>query len=316
MRENEIRPQNLMNKGESAKKADIKRMQSKKSEFVKVACPACGSNKRQHKYTKWGFNFDECLVCQTFYTNPRPTPKILEWFYAYSPNYDYWNKYIFPASEQSRRKQLFVPRVDRLLEVCRKYKVKTGSLLEVGAAHGIFCEELKSRKVFKRVVAVEPSKSLAETCRNKGIEVVNLPIEKYKGRGFDVVVHFETMEHLFSPKNFLTACHKALNKDGLLAFTVPNGMGFDVVVQGTASHTIDHEHLNYLNPFSVEVLLKRCGFIPVDISTPGKLDVELVKKSGKAKGFIKQLLTQDFQEFISTHKLSGHMLVVAKKMEK
>ena len=46
---------------------------------------------------------------------------------------------------------------------------------------------------FKRVVGIEPTPDLAQTCRKKGIEVIESPIEKINfetDQLFDVVVNF------------------------------------------------------------------------------------------------------------------------------
>ena len=45
------------------------------------------------------------------------------------------------------------------------------------------------------------------------------------------------------------------------------------------SITFDYEHLNYFNPKSIEILLNNCGFEILIVETPGKLDVDLVKKA-------------------------------------
>ena len=60
---------------------------------------------KRKKYTKLGLTYVNCRVCHIFYVNPRPTEKILEWFYESSENYKYWNEVIFPASDNTRRKQ-------------------------------------------------------------------------------------------------------------------------------------------------------------------------------------------------------------------
>jgi 2-polyprenyl-3-methyl-5-hydroxy-6-metoxy-1,4-benzoquinol methylase len=326
--ENEIRPDILRSGMLKAMMADIKRLNSKKGEFVSAACPACGSKKYSKKFQKYGMNFVECALCETFFTNPRPTSEILSWFYKDSENYNYWNKYIFPSSERIRRKKIVVPRVDKILNLCRKLKVKTGSILEVGAGHGTFCHEMMSRKAFKEIIAIEPVSSQAKTCESRGARTIGSTIEKIKfskKKIFDVVVNFEVMEHLFSPRKFILDCRNFLKKGGLFVFTLPNGKGFDISILGKISDSIDHEHLNYFNPKSIKILLNKCGFDVVDVSTPGKLDAELVRKrilSGELNVdvFLKQILIDnweqtgtDFQKFISEHNLSSHMMVVAKK---
>lgn len=328
--ENDIRPKNLDEGQKIADLTDVGRLLIHRKDFVKTNCPACDSDEYKWKFSKYGLEFTECADCRTFFTNPRPTPGVLEEFYRNSVNYAFWNKHMFPASEQARRKKIFVPRVDSVLQFCRHFDVIPESILEVGAGYGTFCEEMLSRNVFKRVVGVEPTPDLAATCRKKGIETIESPIEKVKFSDdelFDVVVNFEVIEHLFSPKDFILQCKKSLKPKGLFILTCPNGEGFDFKVLGSQCNSVDHEHLNYFNPESLKLLFENCGFTVLESITPGKLDAELVRNKilqGEfdisSQPFLKQVLIekweqlgQQFQDFLSRAGLSSSMWIVAQK---
>lgn len=326
--EQQIRPAELLKNQKVVLLADIGRLLTKSKDFVSVLCPACNSDKSFPKFEKFGLNYEECSVCRTIYINPRPSPDILQWFYRDSENYAYWNKHIFPASEQARRDNIMVPRVEKILTFCDKYNVAKNSILEIGAGFGTFCEVMQSRKGFKRIVGVEPTPDLAQTCREKGIEVIEKPIEKVSFENeqlFDVVVNFEVIEHLFSPRDFVLQCKRALKKNGLFFVSCPNGLGFDIITLQTLSKAVDHEHLNYFNPESLKLLLTDVGFEVLETLTPGKLDAELVRNevlSGNYdvtdQPFLKKVLIDDwdslgsaFQRFLADNLLSSHMLLVA-----
>lgn len=330
MTESDIRPQQLMAGQRIAALTDVGRMLSRCSEFVDVACPACGHNEPQPKYIKNGMGYVACTQCQTMYVNPRPPSAVLDWFYKESPNYAYWNKHIFPASEPARRTHIFVPRVDRLLDICHRHGVQTQALLEVGAGFGTFCAELMSRQVFERVVGVEPTPDLARTCRERGIETIEKPVEHIaveQGGEFDVVASFEVIEHLFSPVDFIRHMARLLRPGGLMMLTCPNGQGFDIETLGPLSTSVDHEHLNYFNPTSLAGLLARCGLDVLESSTPGKLDAELVRNKVLEgaftlddQPFLKKMLLdgwaqhgQAFQEFLVARGLSSNLWIVARK---
>lgn len=326
--EQEIRPAQLMAKQRIAAVTDVGRMLSRYEEFVHVDCPACGAKDPSPKFEKNCIKYVECQACQTFYVNPRPSPAVLEWFYKDSPNYAYWNEVIFPASENVRREKIFKPRVNRLLELCAKYSVRTDALLEVGAGFGTFCAELNNRKSFARVVAVEPTPDLAKTCRIRGIEVLESPIEKVTTDAvFDVVASFEVIEHLFAPKDFIGHMARLLKPGGLLILTCPNGHGFDIQTLGIESTSVDHEHLNYFNPKSLATLIGECGLEVLESFTPGELDADLVRNKVLAgdfdlssQPFLQRVLVdeasqllQPFQSFLTSHGLSSNMWIVAKK---
>lgn len=330
IRENDIRPENLMNNQKIMATIDIGRMISKRDKFVEILCPACNSKESEKNISKYNLDYTYCKFCNTLYMNPRPPPEVLKWFYKDSPNYEYWNNFIFPASEEKRREKIFVPRVDRLLDLCEKYGVQKNSLLEVGCAFGTFCLELRSRNVFDKIIGVEPTPDLAKTAREKGIEVIEEMIENVnipENQLFDVVVNFEVIEHLFSPHEFIMHCKKLLKEGGLFMLTCPNGEGFDFVTLGEKCNSLDHEHLNYFNTYSLPLLLERCGFEVLDVLTPGKLDAELVRKKILSKEFdvstqpfLKQILIdkwessgENFQKFLFDSKLSSSMWIVARK---
>lgn len=329
--EQQIRPIKLTEKHRIAILKDIGRLLSRYEEFVHVPCPACGADDASPKFEKYGINYVECTQCRTFYVSPRPTPDLLTWFYQGSANYAYWNDVVFPASEAARREHIFVPRVDRLLELCRKYAVEMGAILEVGAGFGTFCTEVKTRNAFARVVGIEPTPGLAETCRKRGVEIIELPIEQVRFDApelFDVVASFEVIEHIYAPQDFVARAAKLLKQGGLLIMTCPNGQGFDIQALGAASNTVDHEHLNYFNPDSLAGLLARCGLEVLESFTPGRLDAELVRNkvlAGEhdisAQPFLKRVLIdewerlgQPFQDFLAQQGLSSNMWLVARKL--
>ena len=159
---------------------DAGRLLSRLEDFLQVDCPACGSKEYKEKFNKLGFSYVSCASCGTIFMNPRPSKSVLVWFYQGSKNYKYWNDVIFPASEEQRRNKIMIPRVDRLLELCDKYDVGFDTAMEVGAGFGTFCEELQSRKRFTKVLALEPMPELAETCRKRGLNVVEMPIEDFE----------------------------------------------------------------------------------------------------------------------------------------
>ncbi len=326
--ENDIRPDHLIKGQVECVEADLKGLLASKADFVEVNCPACNSEDSDYAFEKNQIDYVVCRDCETMYVNPRPTTEILETYYSTSENYAYWNKHIFPASEAVRRDKIFRPRAERVAEFCERYGIGEKSLLEVGAGFGTFCEEVKKLGIFEQIYAVEPTPDLAETCRKRGLEVLEKPIEKVDEiEKVGVVASFEAIEHMFSPKDFINQCARILPTDGLLILSCPSGKGFDVVVMEGVSDTVDHEHLNYFNPDSLTHLVEKCGFEVLEVQTPGKLDAELVRKKSLAgkfdlkEPFLQQVLIDEwenvgeaFQAFLAENNLSSHMWLVARKL--
>ncbi len=326
--EEDIRPAAMMADKESCIEWDRQFLLSRREQWVEVNCPACAAKASTAYGEKDGFTFVQCNDCTTVYTNPRPSEALSHEFYAQSKNYAYWNRHIFPATEHTRRERIFRPRADRVAEHCRQRGMQNGVIMEVGAAFGIFCEEIKSHNIFERIIAVEPTPSLAQTCRERGFETIELPIEHIEQDAIaDVVVSFEVIEHLFDPKAFIRQCARLLRDDGLVFLSCPNVAGFDVSILREKSSTFDHQHVNYFHPQSLSALAASCGFTDIEVHTPGQLDAGIIRSSVQNKicdfsdqPLLQQIFVHDwerlggkFQSFLASNGLSSHMWLLAKK---
>ncbi len=283
MNVNDIRPDDLQLGQELAAARDVAWLAERRQEFVMVSCPACGEATYETLYEKNGVPFVRCTRCRTQYANPRPPSSLLEEFYAKSENYIYFSKYIFPARLNQRREKLFRPRAQKLVEAISKYGKPGGALLEVGAAYGIFCDEVRALGKFDRIVALEPTPDLAQRCRDLGFETIESPYEKVVLKTpVDVIAHFEVIEHLFDPGDFLEWCFNALVPGGFIVCTCPNIEGLETLTAGAASNAVDHEHINLFSPSSLSHLFGHHGFQSVEILTPGELDIDLLQRALKS----------------------------------
>jgi 2-polyprenyl-3-methyl-5-hydroxy-6-metoxy-1,4-benzoquinol methylase len=326
--EKELCPEDLLAGQEAAFARDVERLQRRAAEFVDVACPACNGADATAAFSKYDFSFRSCRSCRTIYMSPRPSPEVMADYYANSENYAYFAAHIFPASELSRREKMHKPRLQRILDYCERFNVPKGTLLEVGPGFGTFAEVAKSSNAFRRVVGIEPTPEMAAACRARGVEVIEKRVEAAAAEieRADVVVSFEVIEHLFEPSQFIEHCGRMIPKGGLLVLTCPNGLGFDVAVLGPGSLAVDAEHVNLFNPDSLSRLVERLGFTTLEVSTPGRLDAELVRDAalkGEARldPFLQRVLIDEwdllgwsFQEYLAASRLSSHMWLVARKV--
>ena len=165
-----------------------------------------------------------------------------------------------------------------------------------------------------------------ERSKKLGFSVFNGIFEELEiNKKFDVIASFEVIEHIFDPKNFLSKAYSLLKENSLLIMTFPNYNGFDISTLMNVSDSIDHEHLNYFNAESIDMALKEAGFKNINITTPGVMDVDLVRNKildGKFKPdpFINEVCINrydeiggKFQKFLINNKLSSNMMVIANK---
>lgn len=329
MKVNDIRPDSLLEGQQKAVDHDIAFLAERRDSFVEVDCPACGAPAREPLYEYLGFSHQLCRECGTQYISPRPTPQILAAFYAQSKNYAHWAKYVFPQSAEVRRAKVFAPRAERVARHAQSRGIAGGSLVEVGAGSGIFLEEMRRFGIYDRLIGIEPTPDLADTCREKGFEIVEAAVETVSlAEPVDAIVSFEVIEHLFSAYDFLRWAFEQLKPEGLLYLSCPNIRGFDTLLLGKQSIAVDHEHLNYFHPDSLAHLLKRTGFEAVEVETPGVLDVDLVRRARDAgevsdetvgpvlAGLLDRNSEEadaELQTFLQRMRLSSNMIAVAQK---
>jgi len=327
--EGELCPADLLAGQEAAFARDIARLQARRSEFVEVACPACGDARRHPAFAKFGFDFATCAECGTIYMTPRPSPALMADYYAASENYAYWAKHIFPASEPARREKIHRPWLERVAGYCARFGIDRPTLVEIGAGFGTFAALAASSGIFARVTAVEPTPEMAAACRERGVAVIEKRIEEIGDElgTVDVLAAFEVIEHLFAPRLFLEQCARLLRPGGLLVLSCPNGQGFDIAMLGAKALAVDAEHVNLFNPASLARLVGAHNFAVLEATTPGRLDAEFVREAALAGDialdpFLQRVLVGEwerlgwpFQQFLAANGLSSHLWLVARRAE-
>lgn len=299
-------------------------------EFKQVDCPACGNEEdNQQVFVKGGFTFACCNRCDTLFVNPRPSLKLLENFYNLSTAFAASTQSLFD-NEEGRRIHIFEPRAKDIITVLSSRGISSGRLVEVGCSIGTFLEIMRRESTFI-VEGIDPNPRAFEITRQRGLAVHRTTLENFvpdDGK-YDAAFSFETIEHVFSPIRFLEQLNRILLPGGILVFTTPNLHGFDMMTLGKSYMNIcAPSHLNYFNVDTIDLLLERAGFSVVKKMTPGILDLEIVRKqiteglAPEVSPVIMHLafgvsseVQKNFQRFLQENRLSGNMLIFARKVE-
>jgi len=325
MKEEEIRKRNIFNKYLELVEIDIKEFFDFNT-FVKIPCPACFCSDFKFEFNKHGFDYVSCKKCFTLYGNPRPTFKNLKSFYANSPSTSFWIEKFFKPVAESRRVKIFKPRAEYISKTLPE--LSEGQIGDIGSGFGLFLEEIAKFFPHVKSIAIEPSPRQAEICRSKGLHVLCCALEEVKNLEgkFDLFTAFELFEHLYDPYDFLNRVKVLLKPGGYFLMTTLNARGFDIQLLWEKSKSVfPPHHLNFFNPTSIRNLLKRLDFEIVEISTPGKLDWDIVegmilKENIHINRFWHMLAGNDNQEvkealqkWITNNNLSSHMRILVKK---
>jgi SAM-dependent methyltransferase len=323
MKENEIRPQAIFDEYLRLTEIDTAAFFGA-APRTELSCPACGKA-GSPVFTKSGFTYGECPDCLTLFVNPRPVRSAFESYYRDSPSTRYWATTFYKETETVRREKLWKPKAELIKGKIARFPNIT-EIVDIGGGYGTFAEEI-CRISKMKVTIIEPSKHLAEVCRRKGFPVIEKFLENTVnsdlGVGQRCFVSFELFEHLYDPPDFLRRLSGLMNSGDIFIFTTLNGAGVDIRVLWEHSKAVSPpHHLNFFNPRSVRMLLESCGFEPIEITTPGKLDINIIENNIQhvSDRFWRTFFwmaseedKQDFQEYIASHLLSSHMMVVCRK---
>lgn len=324
MKEEEIRPAKIFDEYLKLAKEDTDTYFSD-VERQQGTCPACDA-KGELAFVKNTFSYELCHSCLTLFVNPRPVVAAFNKYYTEAPSSKYWATTFYKETAAARREKLWKPKARLIRDTLEAKCAGNHTIVDIGGGFGLFAEEIRDIGCSTPVV-IEPSPHLADVCREKDLPVVQKFLEQVVASdlpgGPKAFVSFELFEHLHDPAAFLVQLKGLMEAGDFFIFTTLSGTGVDIQALWEDSKSVSPpHHLNFLNPASVSILLDRIGLETVEITTPGKLDVDiLVNNKAQIKdrfwrSFI--MMTSDaeketWQQFIADSGWSSHMMVVCRK---
>lgn len=329
-RELEIWPSESFDRYLEITEKEVERLLIDKGNLVDVPCPACDSNRRRRGFNKFGLEYVECMDCKTLYVSPRPSEENINRYFTESEATEFWHSHVVKETVKGRIGHLFRPRAMWVANLTEQYFEKPSVFVDINSLHNEFLEEIDKLDLFKNKIILDPAVDIAESIKEeKGFEVINKSIMSVDSTEINAnaVTAFAVIDHVFNLEIFLNAVKSLLTDRGLLFFTTSTISGFDLQVLWNNSKTIfPPDKINLLSIEGIVKLLERCGFEIIELSTPGQLDVELVKNAMENNDklqvprFISYFLKnrdenahRSFQEFLQQFKLSSHVRVAARR---
>jgi len=302
---------------------DIKEIFSVNGFLVEVDCPGCGEHDGNDVYTKMGMQFQECPFCHSHYVNPRPDLTAHQEFYKDSKACQFWRGQISDL-EDSQLYYIYGSRINWISELVDEYFSDAGLLMDFETKYPFLLKHIAKEKMFKKIAALDPQ--LYERMNDLTSDIVVEDLQGFKGQ-VDVFTAFETIERMFDPQEAFDLAAKFCKPGGLFLLTAASCTGFEYQVLGKNAPNINP--INRMNLLSIEAIMdkiKDAGFEVVELSTPGRLDVNIVKETIKKSEdlnidpFWKYIFrsrdekTWDgLQKFLQENRLSSHVRIAAKK---
>ena len=218
------------------------------------------------------------------------------------------------ALTQSRTDTVYAPKLEWIQETLRLQGMSEPRILEAATLPSDFTELLKMSASFSDVITVDEM-ALAMDAAHRDQQ-----------RLAHVAVLLESLDRVDDPVALLRGISRHLDEGGLLFVTALVCSGFDLAVLGLYSlYLYPPDRANCFSLQGLSRLLEHEGFVLLEVSTPGVLDVEIVlahlhhDPALPLSTFERQLLDADgethaaFQAFLQQQGLSSFARIVARK---
>ena len=307
------------------------------SDFQYRPCPICGQDEyiNLEKFINL-YDVCKCKICNSEYANPVPSLDALSYYYNKCEN----NR-LFAKLNLTRQKN--DSRLDSRIDFIKKFIKKIISrknegrinILEIGCNNGGFLSLLNEfisligaqSKI--DLYGIDIDKNVIENTVDKSLNLHVLPAEQIEELNikFDMILHFELIEHLCDPVSFINSIYENLFDGGFAIFTTPNSLGLEIKAIGyNKTRLLAHSifppmHLNAFSTQNILLFANKNKFKLRTIETPGKLDMDLLTTVSDEleDENLKEISLMDektkvyFQYLTSYLNSSSHMRVVFEK---
>ena len=229
------------------------------------ACPVCRSTEiekvldvRDHSITHEIFEIWECNDCTVRFTQEVPDQQKISRYYK-SENYishSNTNKGILSRIYKTVRNHT----LETKSNLIKKYTVKEGTLLDLGAGIGAFLNTMREKGW--NVTGVEPD----EGARSQALKFYDLKLTQTSelsllpANSFDAITLWHVLEHVHELHPYLDQLKKLLKPNGKLFIAVPNYTSTDAKFYGSYWAAYDvPRHLYHFSPKSIEALIEQHG---------------------------------------------------------
>lgn len=221
-------------------------------------CPLCQSTKLTSHRVKDGLRIIRCGHCDFRMLDYKTNLLKLQKLYNSPDYFKFWGK--LDATNIKNIEQDKKITFSNTLKKIVKYKNK-GKLLEIGCASGSFLEE--AQNIGFKVYGVECFAKFADLARIKiNGNIITGMFEKtsFPRDFFDVVVMYDSLEHVKDPFTVFSKITRILKKDGLLVIATPNTQSLSSRLMGKNWTHYKSEHLFYFSPKNIKLLLAKYNF--------------------------------------------------------
>jgi SAM-dependent methyltransferase len=232
-----------------------------------ATCPMCGGEQITTLLTapdrfhlrKQMYRLIRCSSCTGVWLASPPKPEEMGLHYT-----EDYHKGIMAAGEGPAESRWKYPRTR-----IASYK-QGGAILDIGCSSGGFLSTIKGPSW--ELYGIEMEESTAQRARaNTGASVFvgDAVMAPFLPDTFDVITSFDVLEHVYSPREFLTKVLEWLKPGGIYYAMMPNIDSWEARLFRSHWYGLElPRHLFHFSPRSVRYLMTELGFEEVCVKTP------------------------------------------------
>jgi len=170
------------------------------------------------------------------------------------------------------------------VKMISRYKAG-GKLLDIGCSSGGFLSTMMNPAWSLYGIEMEESTAQRARAATGATVFVDDAVEApFLPNSFDVITCFDVLEHVYSPRQFLTKVHEWLKPGGIYYAMMPNIASWEARLFGSYWFGLElPRHLSHFSPRSLRHLMNELGFEEVCVKTPAvsyyERSVDYVKSS-------------------------------------
>lgn len=262
-----------------------------------------------------GYKIYTCQTCDATFIDPFPPDLI-----RYYSDEGYWESRQEGAKVDVERLLAKAgPEQLRWLTAIGTDVFRGKAVADFGAGAGAFLDLIGS--VAKKTVAVELAEYLGKSLTERGHVHIHHSRD-VEDESLDVIVSFDTLEHVEEPDRFMADCFRALRAGGQAFVGVPNREDFlRFVCPSYLPHFFHKAHLWYFSGACLERISAEAGFVVENAEYVHKYDLmnfvvwlrDGVGQGKKGSDLFDGYTEQAFSEHLERQGLASHVLVAMQK---
>jgi len=246
-------------------------------------------------------------------------------FYKNSQAPAFWKGKVVTSTKETRYRKQSFPTANWVLALVDEYLPQADSLLDYNSKNADFLTMVSQSDRFARVVSINPEVSEEATASLENLRIHDSLSQV--GEKVSVFTAFEVLERIFDPITFIRSVYDNCEKGGLFFLTTNTVSGFEYqVLQEKSARLHPPDRISLLSIEAIQARLAEAGFEVIELSTPGRVDVEIVRNALENEPgvslpeFFEYILKErdentwhSLQDFLQRNRLSSYLRIAARK---